>query len=52
LGKILLSSEVFNSLIDGVEGFSFDVGSRAACHLLHATFLLGSFFGPEDGGKM
>jgi hypothetical protein len=27
-------------------------GENVACHLLHAGFLLGLFFDPEDGDKM
>jgi hypothetical protein len=28
------------------------LGYNTACYLLHAGFLLGLFFDPEDGGNM
>jgi hypothetical protein len=50
--QLTLSSEVFNSLVNGAEKFPFHVGRRAACHLLHAGFFLGLYFDPEAGGNM
>jgi hypothetical protein len=35
-----------------VEEMSKERNMGSACHLLHAGFLLGLFFNPEDGGDL
>jgi hypothetical protein len=45
-------SKLHNSHREKPYKIKHDLGFYSACYLLHAGFLLGLFFDPEDGGNM